>query len=82
MKTHELKTWPEYYNAVVDGEKTFEVRKDDRDYQVGDKLMLLEWDPVKETYTGSVTGVKVTYCLREPQFVKEGFVVMGIACKV
>jgi hypothetical protein len=35
---HELKTWTEYYNAVFDGNKTFEVRKNDRNYQVDDVL--------------------------------------------
>jgi hypothetical protein len=76
---HELKTWPEYYNAVFDGTKTFEVRKNDRNYQVNDVLYLREWDPLRETYTGSVTKVCVTYILSDPAFVKEGFVIMGIS---
>ena len=42
---HELKTWPAYFERVVDGSKTFEVRKDDRGYQSGDELVLREWDP-------------------------------------
>jgi hypothetical protein len=75
---HELKTWPEYYNAVFDGTKTFEVRKNDRNYQIDDVLYLREWDPFRETYTGSVTKVLVTYILNDPAFVKEGFVIMGI----
>ncbi len=75
---HELKTWPQYYNAVCDGSKNFEVRKDDRDYQVGDGLLLREWDPLSETYTGAKTNVIVTYTLRDPQFVKDGYVIMGV----
>jgi hypothetical protein len=75
---HELKTWPEYYNAVFDGTKNFEVRKNDRDYQVGDELVLREWDPHRESFTGSVTTVDVTYILSDPQFVKDGYVIMSI----
>ena len=76
--THELKIWPEYFQAVWDGRKTFEIRKKDRDYQVGDYLKLLEFDPDKQDYTGSGLLVRVTYILEDPEFVKDGYVVMGI----
>jgi ASC-1-like (ASCH) protein len=36
MKLHELKIKREYFNAIKSGEKTFEIRKNDRDFQVGD----------------------------------------------
>ena len=75
---HELKTWPEYYNAVWDGVKTFEVRKDDRNYQVGDTLHLREYDPIREEYTGSAHYQRITYILRDNNFVKDGHVIMGI----
>lgn len=45
---HELKTWPESYNAIVKGLRKFEVRKNDRDFKVGDKLLLREFIPCKE----------------------------------
>lgn len=45
MKTHELKTWPTYFEAVADGRKTFEARRDDRGYEIGDVLHLREWSP-------------------------------------
>jgi len=77
LKTHELKTWPEYFQAVKLGQKPFEVRQNDRNYQVGDLLRLQEWShPVG--YTGDELTVQVTYVLDDPAFVKEGHVVMGI----
>lgn len=42
-KIHELKIWPPYYREVVNGVKTFEVRKYDRDFRVGDILILKEY---------------------------------------
>lgn len=41
MQTHKLKTLPPYWDAVRRGEKTFEVRRDDRGFQKGDILELI-----------------------------------------
>ena len=40
MTTHYLKTWPAYYDSVASGEKTFEIRQNDRGFQVGDVVVL------------------------------------------
>jgi hypothetical protein len=45
VTTHELKCWPEFFDAVARGVKTFELRKNDRGYQAGDRLVLRKWDP-------------------------------------
>lgn len=44
---HQLKCWPEFFQATLNGLKKFELRRDDRPegYQVGDELLLKEWDP-------------------------------------
>ena len=63
MTIHELKCWPEGFQALIDGRKPFEVRKDDRGFQVGDTLHLREYQPVSDTYTGRETDVRVTYIL-------------------
>lgn len=62
-KTHKLKTWPQYFDAVMDGSKRFEVRKDDRFFQVGDFLWLEEWSPEREDYTGRKFYAEITYKL-------------------
>lgn len=63
--THELKIWPEYYEAVVSGIKTFEIRRNDRGFKVGDTLHLREWNPETRHYTGRTVSVKVTYILKD-----------------
>jgi hypothetical protein len=46
---HELKIWPQYFEPVAQGLKTFEVRKNDRAYQAGDTVVLREWNPEEIT---------------------------------
>lgn len=83
-KIHNLKTWPAPYSSLVDGTKTFEIRKDDRGYRVGDMLVLMEWIPPEEIYqdgegcyTGRVMMRRVTYKTDWEQ--KDGHVVLGIS---
>ena len=47
---HVLKTWPELFGAIVDGWKTFEWRKADRNFEEGDHVLLREWDPATEKH--------------------------------
>lgn len=61
MTTHELKTWPKPFQKVVDGTKKFELRKNDRGFEEGDRLRLREWDPDTSEYTGREFWVVVTY---------------------
>lgn len=57
---HELKTWPLAFDAICTGEKSWEVRRNDRDYTPGDRLRLREWDPPSQFYpSGAYTGQQV-----------------------
>lgn len=57
--THELKTYPKYFQETIEGNKPFEIRKNDRNFQVGDVLILKEWDNIK--YSGREIGAVVRY---------------------
>lgn len=71
---HQLKTWPQYFKRVMDGEKNFEVRLNDRDFQTGDLVSLNEYDPVNKKYTGNQLDVKITYILNGGSFgIKKGY---------
>ncbi len=68
MKWHELKTWPDSFKAVKLGRKTHEVRRNDRDFQVGDVLVLKEYIPEESTYTRDEIAVEVTYISKGGSF--------------
>lgn len=74
MKIHKLKTLSEYFVEQVLGNKRFEVRKNDRDFHVGDVLILEEY---QGGYSGVVLYVRVTYVLRDFEGLKNGYVVLG-----
>lgn len=75
---HVLKCWPAAYDATEAGTKLFEYRFDDRDYEMGDQLALLRWDPHLQLYTGRGTVMDVTYILRGRHGVPDGYCVMGL----
>lgn len=60
---HTVKCWPEYFQAVIDRRKTFEVRLNDRGYVEGDLLTLREWDPETSDYTGRIALAQIGYVL-------------------
>lgn len=75
---HDLKCWPGPFEGVVTGQKTHEVRKDDRGYSVGDTLKMREWDPDTSKYTGRACRVEVTYISRDAFGLPSGLIVMSI----
>ena len=92
--THNLKCWPEPFAAVANGIKTFEVRRDDRPYAVGDTLILREWCPglyegaiadgssqeeaTDFAYTGARCDMRVTHCWRGAPLLPPGLVAMAV----
>jgi hypothetical protein len=81
-RVHELKTWPPFFQAIVDGEKSFELRKDDRGFEVGDILVLKEFDPHKGCgeYTWRDTTRVVIYKLAGGQFsgIEKDYCILGL----
>lgn len=71
---HELKLSTEFYSDVETKIKTFEIRKNDRNFKINDVLLLKEWDGVK--YTGRFIERKICYITDFCQ--KENYVVLGI----
>lgn len=74
---HYIKILPEYYEAVISGRKTFEVRCNDRRYRVGDSLVMQEADDAGKL-TGRSIVCKVTYILTDHKYVKDGFAILSI----
>lgn len=74
MRIHELKITEPYFSDVAFGSKNFEIRKNDRDYKIGDILILKAWNG--EKYTGAEVRREITYITDYEQ--KPGYVVMAI----
>jgi len=74
---HHLKTVQPYFDRVDSGEKTFEFRKNDRDFQTGDQVVLQEYNPKTNTYSGLEIYGNITYVLREFPGIEPGFCVFS-----
>lgn len=87
-QTHELKTIDRYWDAVERGEKTFEVRINDRAFQTGDILHLVKITDGGYYVSASGCGAfsrltlmrRITYILQGGQFgIEPRYCVMGLA---
>lgn len=86
MTEHEIKAWPEFYTPVERGEKTLELRLNDRNYQVGDVLLLREYEPLTTShtnqftafYTGRSSRYLVTHIIHGGPWLTPGYVAMSI----
>jgi hypothetical protein len=78
---HRLKTIQPYYGKVRNKQKRFEIRKADREFKVGDTLILQEYDPILQTYSGRECAVKVLYILTDAKEygLMDGYCLMSIS---
>lgn len=76
---HELKIHPEYYKDVLLGLKKVEIRYNDRDFKEGDTLVLNEWNPETEKYTGCQVKRKVNNVYKNLPGVLSNYVVLQIS---
>ena len=79
--THEIKILPKYFEKAKDWSKPFELRKDDRSYQLGDIVILKEFSYSEGIYTGRQAVRKISYILRDcPDYgLKDGYCIIGFA---
>lgn len=89
MAEHTLKVQEPYFDALVSGAKNFEVRYNDRAYQVGDVLILEPWHGISyDSAKGTPIRRVVTFVYSgDPRFgrrdgsvggVQSGYVVLGL----
>lgn len=74
---HHLKCVEPHFSNVVQGNKFFEIRKDDRAYKVGDVMHLMCYDAENKAYNGDETYVYVTYIMTLED-IAPGYVLMSI----
>lgn len=75
FKIHHLKIEPQYFQEVFNRNKRFEVRINDRDFQVGDFVILEEHDDIG--YTGNYILIEITYILNDPKYCKEPYIIFS-----
>ena len=79
---HELKTWSKYFSLTKSGEKPFELRKNDRGFLAGHELLLREYNPHTQSYTGQTLRRKITYVLQNSEAeefgLKPGYCIMAL----
>jgi uncharacterized protein YndB with AHSA1/START domain len=66
-RVHCLKTRPAFFGRFWTGRKTAELRRDDRDFRIGDDVLLEEWDPENEEYTGRALRCQITDIVRDAE---------------
>jgi len=73
--THQLKIWPTFFQVAWVGDKPFEIRKNDRNFQERDEITLSEYNSEEDDYTGREIDGIITYITSFKQ--KKGYVVFS-----
>jgi hypothetical protein len=86
--THVLKTRPSQFNAMLNQRKGHDLRRDDRDFRVGDRVLFYEHDDNSDLYTGRVLKAKIGYitsssnpCALSDEALADGFCILTIQLK-
>lgn len=77
-KTHYKKLTQPFFDDVWGGKKKFELRKNDCDYQVGDKIVLKEYDPKHDEYIGRSMSAHIIYILKDYVGLEKGYCILGL----
>ena len=78
---HALKQETAYFKLTIKNKKNYEIRLNDRNFAVGDIIVLSEWNSEKKEYTGRSRIVCIKSIVSAddfPQGLKEGYVILGI----
>lgn len=89
---HSVKCLPEYFEPLYEGTKTFEVRKNDRFYRIGDYLAVNEFYPLEREasvpeffrrfpdgfYSDRFALFRITYILDNPLYCLEDYVILSL----
>lgn len=77
-KRHDLKCWPGFFQLMVDGTKTFDYRKNDRNFKAGDTIIQHEWDPLAKAYTGRRMKFGVVLVIDSAPGLPDGYCIMQL----
>ena len=78
MKMHHKKLTQPYFDDVWSGDKRFELRKNDCDYEVNDLIILEEYDSISNTYSGRKIRAHIVYVLKDYDGLEEGYCILGL----
>ena len=73
---HQIRIGTTFFDDAAAGVKPFTIRKNDRNYKVGDILEKMEFDEGK--YTGRSLRQEVVYMLEDYAGIVEGYCIMGL----
>jgi hypothetical protein len=86
MVIHNLKSWRHLFVPMFSGEKKFDLRNDDRNFQVGDMVLLQEYDGLMREYTGRELLATIAYitrnssrpCVLSPNALNDNYCILSL----
>jgi hypothetical protein len=85
LVVHRLKSRPEFFAPMVRGEKTHDMRRDDRGFRIGDEVVLLEHDHLLDRFSGRQLRGRITYitdaqnpCALSGEGLTSGFCILSL----